>query len=278
MLTGKKIYFAGAGHIAESMIKGLLAAPRVTPAQLTVGNRNNQNRLSYLQSHYGVNIALDKAAAIKQADIIFLAMKPQDIFSALAEIQDLVNAKQLIISVAAGIPTDLIEKRLALTIPVVRAMPNTSCAVLESATALAGGAFCSPDHIELARQVFLSVGSAVVVEEVMLNAVTGLSGSGPAYVYYMVEALEKAGVQAGIPREIARQLVLKTIIGSAHMLMETGEKPETLREQVTSPNGTTMAGIQELDKGNFQQTIKLAVLKATRRAHELGQSLIAAVK
>ncbi|AEF94834.1 pyrroline-5-carboxylate reductase [Desulfotomaculum nigrificans CO-1-SRB] len=274
MLAGKTFFFIGAGNICESMVKGLLSTGIVRPGEIWVTNRSNTERLNFLRNYYGVVPVTDKKSAAGQADVIILAMKPQDVFTALEELKGAVNPEQLVISVLAGIPTGLIEEGLAEKVAVVRAMPNTSCAVLESATGLTPGRYTTPEQLELARSIFSMVGEVVVLEdESLLDAVTGLSGSGPAYVYYMVEAMEKAGEAAGIPREQARPLVLKTLMGAARMLMETGEKPETLRRQVTSPNGTTMAGINELEKANFQQTIRRAILKATHRSQELGQYL-----
>lgn len=274
MLEGKSFFFLGAGNICESMIKGILSAGSIRPGDIQVANRNNQERLNYLRNYYGIVPVSDKKKAVAVADIIVLAMKPQDVFNALAEIKGSIGEKQLIISVLAGVPTSLIEDSLNLAIPVIRAMPNTSCAVLESATGLSGGRYTTPEQLRLGEEIFKIMGEVVVVEEHLLDAVTGLSGSGPAYIYYLVEAMEKAGEVAGIPRELARPLVLKTLLGAAKMLMETGENPEELRRQVTSPNGTTMAGINELNKGDFQNTIRKAILRATRRSQELGRVII----
>lgn len=274
MLEGKTFFFLGAGNMCESMIKGILSAGSIRPGDIHVANRKNQERLNYLRNYYGIMPVIDKQRAVAAADIVVLAMKPQDVFNALAEIKDSIGTNQLIISVLAGMPTSLIEESLNLAIPVVRAMPNTSCAVLESATGLSGGRYTTPEQLSLGEEIFKMMGAVVVVEEHLLDAVTGLSGSGPAYIYYLVEAMEKAGETAGIPRQLARPLVLKTLLGAAKMLMETGENPEELRRRVTSPNGTTMAGINELDKGDFQNTISNAILQATRRSQELGRALI----
>ncbi|MEG6521198.1 pyrroline-5-carboxylate reductase [Desulfotomaculum sp. 1211_IL3151] len=274
MLEGKSFFFLGAGNICESMIKGILSAGSIRPGDIQVANRNNQERLNYLRNYYGIVPVSDKKKAVAAADIIVLAMKPQDVFNALAEIKGSIGENQLIISVLAGVPTSLIEDSLNLSIPVIRAMPNTSCAVLESATGLSGGHYTTPEQLRLGEAIFKIMGEVVIVEEHLLDAVTGLSGSGPAYIYYLVESMEKAGEVAGIPRELARPLVLKTLLGAAKMLMETGENPEELRRQVTSPNGTTMAGINELNKGDFQNTIRKAILRATRRSQELGRVII----
>lgn len=273
MLAGKTFFFIGAGNICESMVKGLLSTGIVRPGEIWVSNRTNTERLSYLRNYYGIVPVDDKCAAAKVADVVILAMKPQDVFPALEELRGCVNGRQLVVSVLAGITTSLIEKGLGTKVGVVRAMPNTSCAVLESATGLSAGRYTTPEQLLLADAVFRMVGEVVVLEENLLDAVTGLSGSGPAYIYYLVEAMEKAGESAGIPRELARPLVLRTLLGAAKMLIETGEQPEVLRRQVTSPNGTTMAGIQELDHGDFKNTIRQAILSATCRSQELGRDI-----
>ncbi|MEW6695861.1 MAG: pyrroline-5-carboxylate reductase [Bacillota bacterium] len=274
MLEGKTFYFVGAGNICESMVKGLLSTGLVRPGDIRVSNRSNEERLNFLRNYYGIVPVTDKKTAASQADVIILAMKPQDIFPALQELSGSIQENQLVISVLAGIPTSLIEDGLGIEVAVVRAMPNTSCAVLESATGLSAGRYTAPQQLNLAEEMFRMVGEVVIVEERLLDAVTGLSGSGPAYIYYLVEAMEKAGEAAGIPRELARPLVLKTLLGAAKMLMETGEQPEVLRRQVTSPNGTTMAGINELNKGNFQTTVRKAILRATHRSQELGRIIV----
>ncbi|AEG61128.1 pyrroline-5-carboxylate reductase [Desulforamulus ruminis] len=273
MLAGKSFFFIGAGNICESMVRGLLSTGIVRPGEIWVSNRNNEARLNYLRSYYGIVPVTDKCQAASQSDVIIFAMKPQDVFTALEEVRGCISNNQLVISVLAGISTPIIEEGLNAEVAVVRAMPNTSCAVLESATGLSAGKYTSPEQLALAGEIFRMVGEVVVFDEPLLDAVTGLSGSGPAYIYYLVEAMEKAGEAAGIPRETARPLVLKTLLGAAKMLMETGEKPEVLRRQVTSPNGTTMAGIQQLDQGHFQDTILKAVLRATSRSQELGQAM-----
>jgi len=273
MLAGKNFYFIGAGNICESMVKGLLSTGIVRPGEIWVSNRNNAERLQFLRNYYGIVPIADKRSAAGKADVVILAMKPQDVFTALEELKGCITGNQLVISVLAGVPTTLIEAGLETEAAVVRAMPNTSCAVLESATGLSAGRYTTPEQLALAREIFRLVGEVVILDESLLDAVTGLSGSGPAYVYYMVEAMEKAGEAAGIPREMARPLVLKTLLGAARMLIETGEKPEVLRLQVTSPNGTTMAGITQLDKGNFKDTVRQAILQATNRSRELGRSI-----
>lgn len=272
MLAEKQFLFIGAGNLCQSMIKGLLSTESIRPGEIWVCNKNNTERLQFLRNYYGIVPVNNKQEAAAQADIIILAIKPQNVFAALNEIKDSVSEKQLIITVLAGITTGLIEENLGLKIPVVRAMPNTSCAVLESATGITGGRYVTAQQLTLAKDIFSLMGEVVEVDETLLDSVTGLSGSGPAYIYYLVEAMEKAGEATGLPRELARPLVLKTLMGAARMLIETGEKPEVLRQQVTSPNGTTMAGLQELERCHFQQAIEQAIVSATNRSKELGRS------
>lgn len=277
-MAGKHFLFIGAGNMCQSMIKGLLSAGTVRPGEIAVCNRSNTERLQFLRNYYGIVPVNDKQAAVTKADVVILAIKPQDIFSVLADIKDYVTEKQLLITVLAGVTTTLIEENLGIKMAVVRAMPNTSCAVLESATGLSAGRYVTTEQFELAHKIFSMMGEVVEIDEKLLDAVTGLSGSGPAYIYYLVEAMEKAGEATGIPRELARPLVLKTLLGAARMLIETGKKPEELRQQVTSPNGTTMAGLNKLEHCQFQQAIEQAIFSATKRSQELGQAFLANAK
>ncbi len=265
-----QLFFLGAGSVGEALIKGVLTAGLIPPAQITISNRRNAMRLETLQRRYGVHISQDKLADCARADLIILAAKPFDLPTALQEIAPVVRADQLLISLAAGISTSTIEHQLGLTVPVVRAMPNTSCAVQASATALCAGRWATARHMELAQQLFSAIGVSVVVGEEQMNAVTGLSGSGPAYFYYVVEALLEAARQCGLPAEIAQTLLVQTIYGAARMLQESGQDAAELRRQVTSPNGTTMAGLSVLEEGGAYQLFIQMVQRATARGAELG--------
>ncbi len=274
MLVEKKICFLGAGSIAESMISGMLDKKLVNPAQIYVTNRCDDERLQFLHDQYRVQTHREKRMIVPSCDLIILAMKPKDVDLALKEIGDLLSPQQLVISVLAGISTAYMEQHLQQPVPVVRAMPNTSSKVGLSATALAYGRHATKEHMNIAGTLFEAIGSVCTVEEEQLDAVTGLSGSGPAYVYYLVEAMEKAGREVGLEPEIARQLTLQTLIGAAHMLQSTQEEPEILRQQVTSPGGTTMAAIETLQSLGFQEAIEAAIRSATERSKELGASLV----
>lgn len=264
------VVFLGAGAMSEAMIKGVLAA-RLLPAEhITVCNRSKTSRLDEIQQRYGVHISQDKQAACAQADLVILAMKPFDLGVALQEVAASLSPRQIIISVAAGVSTAGIEERVGLSVPVIRAMPNTSSAVQASATALCSGRWATSEHMRLAQWLFSASGISVLVEEGHMDAVTGLSGTGPAYFYYVAEALLNAGQACGLPADTCRTLLVQTLYGAARMLQETDKDPAELRRQVTSPNGTTMAGIAVLERGDGQQLFLQAVQAATQRAAELG--------
>lgn len=273
-LSQKHFLVLGAGSMAQSIIKGILKARLLPANHITVTNRSNQERLKQLVHQYGVQKA-QETYRIESADVIFLMMKPQDASQALLGISEFLHPGQLVISVAAGISTLLLESIIEKEVAVIRAMPNTACAVQSSATAIALGTYVNQYDLAIATSIFSAVGSVEVVEEEMMNAVTGLSGTGPAYFYYMVEGLVDAGISIGLEENVARSLVLQTLKGAAEMLLQTDLEPAELRRQVTSPNGTTMAAISLLEQGNFLELIQQAVQRATGRSREMEQSLIA---
>src|SRR6266487_3856227 len=243
MATEKRLFFLGAGSIAEAMIKGIVGA-RVVPAeQIVVSNRKNGARLEELRRSYGVRVCGDKLAEVARAVVV-------------------------------GVATRAIEGQVeGVRVPVIRAMPNTSSFVQESATAISRGRWASVSHVEFVMTMFSAIGSVTVVEERLLDAVTGLSGTGPAYFYYVVESLMRAGQDLGLPEETCWELLVQTMYGAAKMLRETGKGPEELRRQVTSPNGTTMAGISVLEQGGFQDLLQRAVKRAAERAGEMGREV-----
>ncbi len=269
----QRICFIGAGSMSEAMLAGLLKNRLITADRVSVFNRHRRERLTELKKSYGVQIPEDRGRAVSEADTVILAVKPKDVQEALTQWKTSFHRGQRIISVAAGISTEAVERLIPSGIPVIRAMPNTSCTIGQSATALCTGRWAGPEDLEVARRLFSAIGSAVIVEEEAMDSVTALSGSGPAYIYFMVEALEQAGVEAGLSKEIARQLSLQTLFGAAHMLMETREEPAELRRRVTSPGGTTMAGLEELKRKRFDEAVKSAVLQAKSRSRELGSLL-----
>lgn len=269
VIQDQKVFFMGSGSISEAIIKGIVSARLLAPEQITICNRTNSARLEELQRNYGVSICHDKQVDIARADIIVLAVKPFDLVNALQEIAPLIGSHHLLLSVVAGASTNMIEQCLQMSVPIIRAMPNTSSFVQTSATAICQGQWATSHHLEMVQDLFSAIGISVVVEEVLMNAVTGLSGTGPAYFYYVVEALLEAGKICGLPSDICRTLLIQTLYGAATMLRETGKDPGELRRQVTSPNGTTMAAITALEEGNGSLLFLQAVQRATQRASEM---------
>ncbi len=265
-----RIGFLGAGSIVEAMLDGIIKQRLLTPEQITVTNRQNDDRLAELSRRYGVRAVRDKTRLITESDILILAMKPKDAAEACQALRGLIRPQQLVISVIAGVATDLIGEWLQVHCPIIRTMPNTSSAVGLSATGIARGRHATEEHLQLAIRLFEAIGSVHPVPEEELDIITGLSGSGPAYIYYLVEAMEGAGAKAGLSPEMARQLTVQTLLGAAQMLLSTREEPAALRRKVTSPGGTTQAGLEVLESYDFQQAITSAVLRAAERARELG--------
>jgi len=273
MLKEKTIGIIGAGSMSEALIRGLCNSG-VPSNQVIVTNKANRERLEELSRRFGIRATRDKAELVGAADLLIIAVKPKDIADLLREIGSLVRSGQVIISVAAGVHTSFIEERLTPGVEVIRAMPNTSCLVKESATALCRGVSAGDTAEYISREVFASVGKVIPVSEAMLDAVTGLSGSGPAYVYLMIEAMVEAGERMGLTRDVSHTLAVQTVFGAAKMLKDTGESPEYLRRRVTSPGGTTMAGLEVLAEKGFPQAVIQAISRATERSQELGRALM----
>ncbi len=269
MLTGKKIAFLGGGNMAEALIKGLIAGGTAKPDHILVTDVS-VDRLAHLHATYGV-VQKGNVEAAREADIVILSVKPQVIERVLVEITSVVDDRKLVISIAAGIVISRIEKALKDGSHVVRVMPNTPALVLAGAAAIAGGKNATSNDLALTQSIFSSVGRAVIVEEKLMDAVTGLSGSGPAYVFMIIDALSDAGVKAGLPRQLALELSAQTVYGAAKMVLETKEHPGKLRDMVTSPGGTTIEGLHALEKGKLRATLINAVEAATARSRELGK-------
>ncbi len=269
-LHTQRLGFLGAGSIVEAMLSGILKKQLLPAEHILITNRSNRERLQLFAETFGVATHTDKTDVIRGADILVLAMKPKDAAEACRSFRGLIRQDQVVISVIAGVSTDLIGQWLGVDCPIIRTMPNTSSAVGLSATGIAANAFASDEHLQMATQLFESIGSVYTVAEEELDIVTGLSGSGPAYIYYLVEAMEGAGATAGLSREMARQLTVQTLLGAAQMLIHSSEEPSLLRQKVTSPGGTTQAGLEVLESFRFQQAITSAVLRAAERAKELG--------
>jgi len=269
MAINGKIAFLGGGNMAEALIKGLIAAGTAKADQIMVTDVS-ADRIAHLKKTYGISAAKSNADAAREVGVIILSVKPQVVEKVLTEISLVVDDKKLVISIAAGIALAKIEKSLRETSHVIRVMPNTPALVLAGAAALSAGKNATNDDLALAQSVFNSVGRAVVVDEKLMDAVTGLSGSGPAYVFMIIDALSDAGVKAGLPRPLALELAAQTVYGSAKMVLETKEHPGKLRDMVTSPGGTTIEGLHALEKGKLRATLMNAVEAATARSKELG--------
>lgn len=267
MLEGKKIGFIGGGNMAEAIIKGLLAG--AVPAESVVVAEPLPLRRDFLSAEYAAEVSDDNLEVARQADIVVLAIKPQMAASVLTGLEPAISPGKLVISIMAGITTTFIEEALQNGVRVVRAMPNTPALIQGAATAICPGRKASDADLNTARAIFERVGSVVTVGEKLMDAVTGLSGSGPAYVFTFVEALSDAGVKNGLSREVATELAVQTVLGTCRMIAETGEHPAVLRDKVTSPGGTTIAGLYALEKGCFRGTVMDAVDAATRRSKEL---------
>jgi len=262
------IAIIGAGKMGEALVSGLLKAG-TSPDELLITERY-EARAQELTQRYGVK-AVSNTEAAKTAETIVIAVKPQDMDSLLAELSSVVTPDRLIITIAAGIPTSAIEKRLVEGVPVVRVMPNTPALVGEAMSAVAGGAHAQAHHLERAEDLFRPVGKVIRLPEGQLDAVTALSGSGPAYVFYLVEAMTDAGILLGLPRSVAHELIVQTVVGSAVMLRDSGEHPGILREAVTSPAGTTIAAIRELENHGVRAAFLSALEAARDRSRELAQ-------
>ncbi|MGW2375055.1 pyrroline-5-carboxylate reductase [Kitasatospora sp. NPDC001683] len=263
---GQKIAFLGTGKIGEALLSGLLRAGKA-PSDVLVTARRPE-RAAELTARYGV-VAVSNAEAAKLADTLILAVKPQDMGTLLEELAPHISPDRLVISAAAGIPTAWFEERLAAGTPVVRVMPNTPVLVDEGMSVISGGSHAREEHLARAEEIFSSVGKALRLPESQQDAATALSGSGPAYFYFLVEAMTDAGILLGLPRQVAHDLIVQSAIGASVMLRDSGEHPVKLREAVTSPAGTTIAAIRELENHGVRAALLGALEAARDRSREL---------
>jgi pyrroline-5-carboxylate reductase len=264
------IGFIGTGNMAEALVRGLVQAGVADKAQI-LGSDPREERCTEMMDRYGVRVVADNVAVASQADILVLSVKPQVMTKVLDQVGPHIRPHALVVSIAAGVPIAAIEARLPQA-RVIRTMPNTPALVRAGATAIAAGGHATPDDLNAARRIFDSVGTTVVLDESQMDAVTGLSGSGPAYIFLIIEALSDAGVKVGLSRHVAQALAAQTVLGSARMLIETNEHPGRLKDMVTSPGGTAIAGLHTLEAGGLRTTLMNAVEAATRRSRELGES------
>jgi pyrroline-5-carboxylate reductase len=259
----------GAGKIGEALLSGLLSAGR--SAEDLMLTERYPERAAQLEKTYGVR-AVDTATAAREAGVLVVAVKPQDIEPLLAELAGLIDERTLVISLCAGLPTALYERRLPAGVPVVRVMPNTPMLVGEAMSAISAGRHASEADLALAEQLLGSVGKVLRVPEAQQDAVTALSGSGPAYFFYLVEAMIDAGILLGLPRPMVAELITQSAVGAARMLRDSGDHPVTLREAVTSPAGTTIMAIRELENHGVRAALIAAIEAARDRSIELGRA------
>lgn len=270
MLKGKKISVIGGGKMGEILITRFLSTGTLSKEQLFVTDKH-PSRITYFEKTLGVKGATDNVEAVKKADIILLCIKPQIASDVISGIRDSINKDQLVISIMAGITLKQLQDALVLPLPVIRAMPNTPCEIGAGMTVLASGAESNEKHIQRAEKLFSSVGKTLVLEEKHFDAVTGLSASGPAFIYMVIEALAEGGVKCGLPRDVSTTLVAQTCLGAARMVAETGQHPAILKDHVTTPAGCTIDGLLKLEEGGLRVTLIKAVDEAARRAKELGK-------
>ena len=267
-LSKMRVAVLGAGKIGGILLQGFLKHRLVSPERVFATVQHTE-RARALSREWKLAVTTDNVAAAREADVILIAVKPLVVAQVAAEIRPVVDPHKLVLSVAASVPTASIEKVFEADVPVVRAMPNTPSIVGEGMTALAKGRYASAKHLETASTLFESVGKTVVVDEKHMDAVTGLSASGPAFLYIILDSLAEAGVKVGLPRETATLLAAQTALGAAKVVLETGHHPALLKDAVTTPAGCTIDGILELEEGKLRVTLIKAVVKAAQRAREL---------
>jgi pyrroline-5-carboxylate reductase len=274
-LSNKKLAVLGAGKLGGILLRAYLKQGLFVSNQVTATVKHPE-RAAALAKALGIAVTTDNREAVKGADIVLLTIKPQTVAEVLREIAPEIGAGALLVSVAASVPTGFVEERLTAAtdgkcdeVPVVRAMPNTPAAVDCGMTAICGGTNATTDHLEIARTMFDAVGRTIVVDEKHMDAVTGLSASGPAFAYIILESLAEAGVKVGLPRDVATLLASQMMKGAASVVLETGDHPALLKDAVTTPAGCTIDGILELEEGKLRVTLIKAVVKATSRAGEL---------
>jgi pyrroline-5-carboxylate reductase len=263
-----RVAVIGAGKMGTTLIHALLEEKFVTPEQI-VATRRMEEPLYQLGEAEGVNVTVDNRRAAADADLILLCVKPQNIASIIGEIASELDETKLLVSIAAGVSTEVLEDSTPDGVPVVRAMPNTPSLIGLGMTAICAGRSAADEHVEVTEKIFAGMGRTVVLDEVYFNAVTGLAASGPAFVYIIIESLAEGGVKVGLPRKIATECAAQACLGSAGMVLQTGNAPALLKDDVTTPAGCTMDGILKLEEGGLRVTLIKAVVEAAKRAGEL---------
>ena len=270
-MIGEKVGFVGAGNMGEALMRGIIKANLLSP-QNVYASDTREVRLKELQKNYGITTLRDNKDLVLKTRIIVLAVKPQNMEEVLKEIAPVIGKEHLVISIAAGITASYISKHFEQKVPIVRVMPNTPALIQEGASALTAGKDVAKSNLESAQEIFDSVGKTVIVDESLMDAVTGLSGSGPAYFFLFIEVLTDAGIKMGLSRSVAQLLATQTCLGAAKMVSETGKHPAQLRDMVTSPGGTTISGLHKLEAGGLRTALIDAVEAATKRSKELGST------
>ena len=274
MLHDKKIGFIGSGNMGEALISGLVLSKAANPENIICSDIA-EDLLEEIQTKYKVSTTTDNIEVAKKSEIVIYATKPQILGSVLKETAPALDQSKLIISIAAGVPLAAIAAGLQKELRLIRVMPNICAFVKESATAIAAGEYASKEDVALARAIFDSVGITVFIQEnVLMDAFTGLSGSGPAYIFTIVDAMADAGVKMGLSRKDSLLLSTQTILGSAKLLLESKEHPGQLKDRVASPGGTAIAGIHTLEQGGLRTTLMNAVESASKRSKELGEMMV----
>jgi pyrroline-5-carboxylate reductase len=273
MLKDKKIGIIGTGNMGEALISGLVYSRSSVPENIICSDIR-KDKLKLVKEEYGVATTKNNLDVVKASEIVIYAIKPQIIASILRETADCLDMSKIIISIAAGVPLAAIESCLNKDLRLIRVMPNIATFVKEGAAAIAPGKHALKNDLKVSQAIFNSVGRSVIIEESLMDAITGLSGSGPAYIFLIVDALADAGVKVGLSREDALFLSSQTVLGAAKLLMDTNEHPGRLKDKVTSPGGTAIAGLHTLEEGGLRTTLINAVEAATKRAHELGEMMI----
>jgi len=268
MIESLSMALVGAGQMGEALLRGLLEAEALAPerVRITSGSGDRARRLG---GELGVQAESSNAAAVRGADVVVLAVKPQQVAPVLEELREVFHSDQLLISVAASVGIPFIEKGLPIPLPVVRAMPNSAARIKHAITGIASGSRAGARHLEIAREIFAAVGRVVVVDEKHLDAITGLSASGLAFIYVVIESLAEGGVKMGLRRDLATELAAQTVLGAGAMVLETGSHPALLKDHVTTPAGTTIDGLLELEEGGLRVTLIKSVVQATLRARAL---------
>ena len=269
--TNLMVGFVGAGQMATALAKGFLTAGTLSPQSIVACDVVPAAGQRFVQQT-GARLVSSNREVVTVANVVFLAVKPQQMSPILADLRSVVRGDQLIVSIAAGVSLKTMTSGLGDGARLIRVMPNTPCLVSCGASAFSRGAKATSDDAALVQRLLSNVGLAVEVPEKLLDAVTGLSGSGPAYVYQMIEAMSDGGVRMGLPRDVATKLAAQTVLGAAQMVLSTGQHPGSLKDAVTSPGGTTIAGLHALERGGLRGTLMNAVEAATLRARELDAS------